>query len=170
MPPKSEKPKSEKRPRKTTTKKVKDEEKKSLTDTADSGISETNRTNESVQPTQTRRTNMAKKTDAEGYLIDSTGNRIIVDGEPVRMRIPKTYDAEGYQIDAAGNRVTDKNGNPKKKPERNIGQEAIAKKLRKVVDDANEILGVAKSKGINFEMSYDADNAALVLGKMTLEI
>lgn len=113
---------------------------------------------------------MAKKTDAEGYLIDSTGNRIIVDGEPVRMRIPKTYDAEGYQIDAAGNRVTDKNGNPKKKPERNIGQEAIAKKLRKVVDDANEILGVAKSKGINFEMSYDADNAALVLGKMTLEI
>ncbi len=58
------------------------------------------------------------KTDAEGYLLDSEGKRVLDEnGNPVKAETAETVeevktDAEGYLIDAEGNRILDADGNP----------------------------------------------------------
>lgn len=154
------------KPAKTPTKKVDVEEKNPLTGESENAIHDFN---EAGQPQKTERSIITMaKSDKEGFMIDEAGNRVTTaSGEYIQLRKPKLYNDAGQQVDAEGNPVLDKNGNPRMKPVRDVGQKTLARALRKKIDECNQVLSAAKSKGVQFEMTYDpALDAPLVLGAM----
>lgn len=152
-----------------TTNSLTDLEEKHLTDDADSGNVPFNNA-ATPQPHQETITMAIKKTDSEGYMIDTEGKRVTTSaGELIRLRVPKQYNDAGQQIDENGVVVLGKNGQPKTRPVRDLGQKVIAKKLRAQIEACNAILDLAKSKGIVFEVSFDGDaTPPLSLGEMQI--
>lgn len=155
-----------------TTKKVEVNEEKNLTETS---VYDKPLTNEAEQPATTKENIiMAKKIDAEGYLLDDAGNRVLTaDQQPILIRKPKKYNDLNQELDDAGNVVINKRtGLPKTKPVRTAattGQRVLAKKLRKAVDSINEIIDAARAQGLNYTMSYsETDSPALDLGEMVI--